>query len=504
MFGDTHTSAAAVTRRSFVAGAASLAAGACAAQALGAENAGEGGAPGWDVEADVAVVGGGAAAFAAAIEAARAGAEVVLLEKAAAAGGDSAMCDGILGAAGSKADERAGIDLTVEDAVAWYMETPLWYPARDAEVTRANAERAGATVDWLEELGVELEPEPAPRFGYTDLPFIHQVVGKGAAMMQALEAGAEAEGVRVLLSTPATGLVTDGAGRVIGVEAAQDEAPLRVKARRAVVLACGDESGSAQMMAALCPSDACVYPGSAPTDTGDGYAMAQAAGAYLTRLSEPPQLTTLAGMMTGNYVNVNYDRRLHGLWLDAEAQRFYDEEARYFDPRPHRAILAKAVEQGFQPVLLLGSNPDVEALIAEQPLDGWAQAETLEELAPQVGLDPEALAATVERYNAMCEQGLDEDFGRDPEYLVKMEGPYLAAAMSQSSCVTMGGVKVDAEGRAMGLAPVGSDSVFVQVPGLYAAGQVCEWNAQIGSTVLCCMTMGRAAGAKAAAEEPWE
>ena len=81
---------------------------------------------------------------------------------------------------------------------------------------------------------------------------------------------------------------------------------------------------------------------------------------------------------------------------------------------PHRAILAKANEQGFQPVLLLGDNPDVQALLEVQPLDGWAYAETLEELAPQVGLDPAALVETVERYNALCEQGCDATLAATP------------------------------------------------------------------------------------------
>lgn len=491
----------ACSRRAFM-----LATGTSLAVGTASALAAEGPVPGeaWDREADVVVVGGGAAAYAAAIEAAHAGAEVLVLEKASAPGGDSALCDGILGAAGTRVAAAAGVELTADDALAWHLSNSACYPARDPELSRFNAEHGGETVDWLEDLGVEFEPDPAPRFGYTDLPFIHQVVGKGAAMMQALEECAAQQGVETLLETPASRLVLDGDGRVVGVEAMQTEAPLHVKARRAVVLACGDESGSAQMLAALSPSNRYVFPGSHPACAGDGLVMAQHAGVFTTRLAEPPQITTLAGMMVGNYVNVNYGGRLHGLWLDANAERFYNEEARYFDPAPHRAILAKASEQGFQPVLLLGDNPDVQALIEVQPLTGWAYAETLEELAPQVGLDPQALAATVERYNGMCEQGFDADFGRDPEFLVPMTGPFYAAAMYQSTSVTMGGIKIDEGAHALRLLPAGGETALEAVHGLYAAGQVCEWNAAIGATVLSAMTMGRVAGANAAAEEPWE
>jgi len=40
------------------------------------------------------------------------------------------------------------------------------------------------------------------------------------------------------------------------------------------------------------------------------------------------------------------------------------------------------------------------------------KAGTLEELAGRIGVDPVGLRATVDRFNAMAERGLDEDFGR--------------------------------------------------------------------------------------------
>ena len=129
-----------------------------ATRALGTEATGQ---DAWDREADVVIVGGGAAAFSAAVEAARAGAEVLVLEKSSTPGGDSMLCDGILGAAGSRIAASAGVDFTVEDAVAWCFENSAWYPARDPEVSRFNAEHGGETIDWLEDLGVEFEPEPA-------------------------------------------------------------------------------------------------------------------------------------------------------------------------------------------------------------------------------------------------------------------------------------------------------------------------------------------------------
>ena len=42
----------------------------------------------------------------------------------------------------------------------------------------------------------------------------------------------------------------------------------------------------------------------------------------------------------------------------------------------------------------------------------WVRADTIEDLAGAVGVPPEALAATTDRFNGFCATGVDEDFGR--------------------------------------------------------------------------------------------
>ncbi len=45
----------------------------------------------------------------------------------------------------------------------------------------------------------------------------------------------------------------------------------------------------------------------------------------------------------------------------------------------------------------------------------WKSAETLEELAEQIGVPADELVATVARYNELAGKGVDEDFGRGDE-----------------------------------------------------------------------------------------
>ena len=46
------------------------------------------------------------------------------------------------------------------------------------------------------------------------------------------------------------------------------------------------------------------------------------------------------------------------------------------------------------------------------------------------------LQATIDRYNEMCEKGVDEDFGRDPETMAPIEkAPFYAVSLPPTSCV---------------------------------------------------------------------
>lgn len=71
------------------------------------------------------------------------------------------------------------------------------------------------------------------------------------------------------------------------------------------------------------------------------------------------------------------------------------------------------------------------------------KADTLDELADQLGLDAAKLKDVVARYNELCKKGVDEDFYKDPTYLVEIEetGPYYAAKNTCTFMTIMGGLR---------------------------------------------------------------
>ena len=93
------------------------------------------------------------------------------------------------------------------------------------------------------------------------------------------------------------------------------------------------------------------------------------------------------------------------------------------------------------------------------------KADTIEELASEMEVDPEVLKASIDRYNEMVAQGFDSDFAKPSRYLYPIEtAPFYAIRAQQSFIHTMSGVLCSPD-----LEVCGSNGA---IPGLYAAGNV--------------------------------
>lgn len=78
----------------------------------------------------------------------------------------------------------------------------------------------------------------------------------------------------------------------------------------------------------------------------------------------------------------------------------------------------------------------------------------------------EAFVASVERYNELCDQGRDEDFGKDAHLMIKLEAPYYAYCAEKeigAPMVTTSGLLVNENSQVL-------DQRCDPLPGLYAAG----------------------------------
>ena len=96
-------------------------------------------------------------------------------------------------------------------------------------------------------------------------------------------------------------------------------------------------------------------------------------------------------------------------------------------------------------------------------------SDDLATLAGYLGYTGEAVdnfVASVERYNELCDQGRDEDFGKDSHLMIRMEPPYYAYCAEKeigTPMVTTSGLLVNQDSQVL-------DQNCDPIPGLFSAG----------------------------------
>jgi fumarate reductase flavoprotein subunit len=234
---------------------------------------------------DVIVVGAGGSGLAAAARAAQSGARVLVLERRAQVGGTTWMAVGSISAARTQLQQRAGIDDDfggfVEDMNAFTADLL----AQDhAPLRRMLAEQAGITVDWLAQQGVAFAgpyEEPPHR-----IRRMHNTIPGPGAIVQRLLITCKRHGVSLRTGVTVSRLLMDAAGRVEGVEYLEQGQLCQAMARGGVVLASGDFSGSQAMRQAHLPEPAARASPINPDNQGDGFRLAQEAGAVLVHMDK--------------------------------------------------------------------------------------------------------------------------------------------------------------------------------------------------------------------------
>lgn len=142
-------------------------------------------------------------------------------------------------------------------------------------------------------------------------------------------------------------------------------------------------------------------------------------------------------------------------------------------------------------------------LAGQMRVYGAETVELLAEYAGYKGEDAEFFAASVRRYNEICREGRDTDFGKDPNLLMPLKTtPYFAysseIAPGPMLC-TVGGLLTDDDQNVL-------DKNNEPIPGLYASGNCCggrfglQYSTPIpGVSLNIAQTLGREAGKTIAA-----
>jgi 3-oxosteroid 1-dehydrogenase len=330
-------------------------------------------------------------------------------------------------------------------------------------------------------------------------------VGAGNALVTGLVRGCLDKGCRIELEAPVHRLVMEG-DAIAGVEATIDGKRVTVRARRGVVLATGGFDWNRELMEKYFPG--LDLTGAPDTNTGDGQVMAAAVGAELAHMDQalisPATFTTYEGRRHAQPLLETYAP--HVILVNRHAKRFVSEgspalgaamDERGPDGKPRHLPAWRIFDSRFAASMKLSMH------YSSKEKGFIRQADTIEALAAEIGLDPAALRATVDRFNGWSKEGVDRDFHRGESvwerYYTKDKalgtvevGPFYAAPFLYVSLGTKGGPRTDRHCRV--LRPDRSVIGGLYCAGIAMASPIGTRAVGAGTTIGPCLTFGYVAG----------
>ena len=456
----------------------------------------------WDETYDVVVVGCGGAGMAAAIKAADQGAKVVILERLAFPGGNTQLAQGQMNAADPVRQPRQGI----KDS--WELHAKQTLAAGDfrgrPDRVETLCKNAYGAVTWLESLGMKFRDDVFQMFGGL-YPRAHQPVEpKGKGYTQVLLKALKDRNVPILRNIRVTDIIRDTptSGDVRGVCCQTKDGERYIRARRAVVLAAGGFSANQHLRELHDPRIAGLGTDNLPNKlAGEVMMAAVRVGGYLVGMDF---IQSTPGAPAGKKMKIILNTKVaESIYVDKRGNRIVDEGTRR--DRIRDAVLGTPERYAYTVVdneTYESYNSAVHSSVEEGIKIGEAwTAPTIRELAVKMGVDPDGLEKTIDRYNnVLVKNRKDPDFGKDPRNLYKRieKGPFWACYTGMTVHHTMGGLDCNTKAQVL-------DWQGCVIPRLYAAGEITGGihgtNRVGGNALLDCMVYGQIAGTNAGQEK---
>ena len=411
------------------------------------------------VDTGIVIIGAGGAGMTAAIMAHQAGVDFVILEKMPYVGGNTTKATGGMNAAETHYQKEQGI----EDSKALFAADTMkgGHALNDPELVAIMANSSSDAIDWLDSIGADL-----PKISYSGGASVNRIhapadgSGVGSYLVDRFSAKLDELGVKVMLNTKATELLTDNEGKICGVKAESEDAEYTFNCK-AVILACGGFGANEDMYTQYRPDLKGTVTTNAPGATGDGIVMAQALGADLVDI-EQIQLHPTVEQTTSMLITESV-RGDGAILVNQKGERFTNELL------TRDAVSAAELAQDGQYAYILFDQhlrDNLKAIEKYVKAELTVQADTIEGLAEQLDIDPATLAKTLNDWNEIVKNQRDTQFGRTTGMDADLTTPpYYAIKIAPGIHHTMGGVKIDTAAQVI-------NTEGKPIPGLFAAGEV--------------------------------
>jgi 3-oxosteroid 1-dehydrogenase len=316
-----------------------------------------------------------------------------------------------------------------------------------------------------------------------------RMAANGQALVIRLRLALRDAGIPLMLETPMKRLLKDADGTVIGVEATRNGRPFLIRARGGVIVATGGFENGEEMRKQWQPTVGKGWSRGSKENEGDGQRAGAEIGAALDLMDDAwwMPIFMLPSGATGGVAERQYPGQFI---VNGAGKRFVNEASPYTD-FGHKQLDGERSgvthipawmifdDRAFKRNIICGHFPG-----RPMPKD-WTEsgmvkrAASIEELAVEIGVPPDALRQTQARFNEFARTGVDEDFHRgesaydnyygdpsqpkNPNLAEVSTPPYYAIQVFPGDLGTKGGLVADENARV--LAEDGS-----VIPGLYACG----------------------------------
>ena len=318
----------------------------------------------------------------------------------------------------------------------------------------------------------------------------------GNALVAQLYYSLKQNQVPILFGAAFTQLIIE-ADRVIGAIVATETGPVRVRARRGVVLATGGFAHNTQFRASFMPDPVPIHSMAVPENLGEGLEAAKQVGAQLDAgrnqiggLWSPVSLRHRKDGSTRLYPHILLDRAKPGLIaVNGAGRRFVNEAVSYHDfvegmyrsNQTEPTIPAWLIcNLSFVRKYGLGAiHPGTRSLRKFEKSGYVICADRIEDLARKLDIDAGMLPQTIARHDRFAVKGVDEDFGKGETELNRFNGdpdnqpnpclapidtpPYVAMAVWPAEIACSAGLATDGHARVL-------DASDQPISGLYACG----------------------------------
>jgi len=451
----------------------------------------------FDATVPVAIIGAGACGLVAALAARDAGAEVLVIERDPVPAGSTALSSGMVPACGTRLQRDKGVADSVELMTADIQRKA--HDRADPAVVAAVCAASGPAIDWLmERHGVAFDLVEGFLYPGHSVLRMHAPPDKtGATLVGNLTRAAEAAGADLLTDAVVTDLFADGDGRIAGLRITRPGGSTEDIGCRALVLACNGFGGNPEMVRKHIPEMVDALYFGHEGNQGDAIVWGQALGGAISHMGAyqghgsvavPHNiLITWALMMEG------------GIQVNSAGERFSNEHHGYSEQS--LAVLAQpgGIAWNIYDGRLLDLGRSFEDFRNAEAAGALRTGADADELAATIGVPPDALTKTLASAAAA---GANDPFGRDFTATAPLAPPYYAIRVTGALFHTQGGLVVDgqarvrrADGRALPNLYAGGGAAC-GVSGPEVAGYLS------GNGLLTAVTLGRLAGAGAAALQP--